>query len=102
MVFLSGLLRAGSQGYALDDGCCGPFGGYCKGSDWGWYGAGRTVITASDAKKLLQEYYVEDNLRIGKIIGKEGFFEAEIKDRNDTVIDIVIVDKRTGRIRSIY
>ena len=29
-------------------------------------------------------------------------FEAEIKDKNNNLLDIVIVDKRTGRIRSTY
>jgi hypothetical protein len=30
------------------------------------------------------------------------FFKAEIKDRENTVVDYVIIDKRTGRIRSTF
>ena len=39
------------------------------------------------------------DVKIGKIKEKEWFFEADIKDRNSNLIDKVIIDKRTGRIR---
>jgi hypothetical protein len=39
---------------------------------------------------------------IAKIVEKENFFEAEILDRINRILDRVIVDRRTGRIRSIY
>ncbi len=79
-----------------------PYGDYCYDSRWGWYGAKRGVGTAAAAKSLLRDYYADDGVRIGKIVGKENYFEAEIRDRNNRIVDRVIVDRRTGRIRSIY
>lgn len=60
------------------------------------------VGTAEDARKAFKRYFEKKNVVIGEITEKELYFEAEIRDRNNTVIDKVIVDKRTGRIRSIY
>ncbi len=39
---------------------------------------------------------------IGKITEREWYFEADIRDKTDNLVDRVIVDKRTSRIRSIY
>lgn len=79
-----------------------PYGDYCMGPRWGWYGAKRGVDSAEEAKRLLQDYYANDDVTIGKIVKKENYFEAEILDRNNRTVDRVIVDRRTGRIRSIY
>ncbi|MDI6727333.1 MAG: hypothetical protein QMD44_00235 [Thermodesulfovibrionales bacterium] len=78
----------------------GPYGDYCP--MWGSYGARKPVRTANEAKKILQEYFAPYDVKIGKIKEREWFFEADIKGKNNNLLDIVIVDKRTGRIRSIY
>ncbi len=78
-----------------------PYGDYCP--MWGWYGARKAVRTAEEAKKILQEYFSQyGDVKIGNIKERKWFFKAEIKDKNNDLIDVVIVDKRTGRIRSIY
>jgi hypothetical protein len=41
-------------------------------------------------------------IRLGKMEERGWYFEAEILDPDGTMIDKVIVDKRAGRIRSIY
>lgn len=80
-----------------------PYGDYCPGPRWGWYGAKKTVRTADEAEKILKEYFLPyGDVKIGNIRERRWFFEADIKDKNNNLIDIVIVDKRTGRIRSIY
>ena len=79
-----------------------PYGDYCPGYKRGWYGAKIAVKTAKEAKKILQEYFKNEPVLIGNIKEREWFFEADIKDRNNNLIDKVIIDKRTGRIRSIY
>ena len=43
-----------------------------------------------------------EHIIIRNIKEREWFFEAEILDKNNALIDKVIVDKRTGRIRSMY
>ena len=88
------------------NGCWGtrfPHGNYCEGSEWGWYGERKSVRTQAEAKKILFEYFssIED-VKITTIRERKWFFEAEIRDKKNNLIDIVIIDKRTGRIRSIY
>jgi len=81
-----------------------PYGHYCPGMQWGPYGVRKPVETADQAKQVIDLYLAGNSqeLKVGKIAEKNWYFEAEILDRNKTVIDKVIVDKRSGRIRSIY
>jgi hypothetical protein len=75
-----------------------PYGGTKNGG----YGEKKAVTTKEEAQKSLKEYFGKRDVKIGEVAEKEFYFEAEIRDRNNTLIDKVIVDKRTGRIRSIY
>ncbi|MGE5892909.1 MAG: hypothetical protein ACM34I_02525 [bacterium] len=75
-----------------------PYGGSKSGA----YGEKRTIRTKEEAEKVLREYFAKKNVTIGRISEKELYFEAEILDKNNKVIDTVIVNKRTGRIRSIF
>lgn len=79
-----------------------PYGDYKKGTADGSYGEKRPVTTIDEAKKVLSEYFAKKNVKIGEIREQELFFEAEIRDKGNALVDKVIVDKRTGRIRSIY
>ncbi len=82
--------------------CCSPFGSYCKGSEWGWYGARRTVATAADAEKTILRFFLPQKVSVANLKDSKTFFEAEVRGKDNSVLDKVIVDKRTGRIRSIY
>lgn len=79
-----------------------PYGGYYHSPREGKYGQRRTIRTEAEARKMLLNYFSPQKATIGTIREKDWFFEAEIKDRHNTPIDRVIIDKRTGRIRSIY
>jgi hypothetical protein len=79
-----------------------PYGGYCRGPRWGWYGANRPVGTVEEARQNLEKYFEGRDVTIGTIIERRGFFEAEIKDKKGGATDRVIIHKRTGRIRSVY
>ncbi len=79
-----------------------PYGNYCSGPERGWYGARKEVKTKGEAKTILEGYFKNRNIAVGDVKERKGFFEAEIRDENNTLIDRVIVNKRTGRIRSIY
>ena len=68
----------------------------------GDYGEKQKITTSAEARRALKKYFADKDLIIGEVIEKELYFEADIMDRNKAVIDKVIVDKRTGRIRSIY
>lgn len=79
-----------------------PYGSYHYGPRWGWYGAKREVKTTNEARKILEQYFENEDFFIGDVKENGRFFRAEIRDRNKILIDRVIIDKRTGRIRSIY
>jgi hypothetical protein len=81
-----------------------PYGQFCPGMGMGPYGVRRPVKTADEARQVITTYFssIGQALYPGKIAEKNGYFEAEILDRTGAPIDKAIVDKRTGRIRSIY
>ncbi len=86
-------------------GRCGqrPYGDYCRRGGWGRYGARQPVKNAEEARKRLEEYYAdaEEDVVVGAITERKLYFEAEIKDAKEKLVDRVIIDKRSGRIRSI-
>ncbi len=82
--------------------CCSPFGGYCKGAGRGWYGAVSPVKTAGDAASMIREFYLPQKVSVANVIDRSGFFEATVKGSNNKPLDVVAIDKRTGRIRSIF
>jgi hypothetical protein len=82
--------------------CPRPYGGYCRGPRWGWYGAKQPVATVEEARKRLEKYFQGEDVVVGEITEHRLYFKAEIKDKHDAVIDTVAIDKRTGRIRSLY
>lgn len=79
-----------------------PYGDYYHSPREGKYGQRKTIRTKAEARKMLLNYFSPQKATIGEIRERGWFFEAEIKDRHNTPIDRVIIDKRTGRIRSIY
>ena len=79
-----------------------PYGGYKKGTAETGYGEKRPVTTIEEARKALTEYFAKKDVKIGEIREQELFFEAEIRDKSNNLVDKVIIDKRTGRIRSTY
>lgn len=79
-----------------------PYGGYCDGPRWGRYGARRPVRTEADARSRLDKFFEGQEVTIGTITERGRFFHADILDPKKNVVDRVIIDKRTGRIRSVY
>jgi hypothetical protein len=68
----------------------------------GDYGEKQKITTTEEARKALKKHFFNKDISIGEVVEKELYFEADIMDRKQAVIDKVIVDKRTGRVRSIY
>jgi hypothetical protein len=102
--------RTGYGAFCRDAGLPGPSSAYAGeqnkgpygGSGGGTYGEKQRVGTKDDAKKVLMEYFSKRDVTIGEIREKQYYFEAVVMDKNGRLVDKVIVDKRTGRIRSIY
>lgn len=65
------------------------------------YGAKDPVKSADEARRRLEAYYHADDLVVGKVSERPLYFEASIKHKDGRLVDRVIVDKRSGRIRSI-
>ena len=75
---------------------------YPYGESGRGYGERKAVSNSQHARKLLKDYYAGRDVRIGDIRERELFFEADIRGRRGNLVDKVIIDKRTGRIRSMY
>ena len=75
---------------------------YPYGESRGGYGERRAVSSVQEARRMIKEYFARRDVKIGDIRERELFFEAEIRDRRGAFVDKVIIDKRTGRIRSTY
>lgn len=67
-----------------------------------WYGAKREVRSVDDARALFDAHFSGQNVTVSDIIEKKWCYQADVKNRSGSVIDRVMVDKRFGRIRSIY
>lgn len=66
------------------------------------YGATRAVENEQQARQILEAYFGHLDVSVGALEGKRWFYRAEILDASGKLIDIVIIDRRTGRIRSIF
>jgi hypothetical protein len=66
------------------------------------YGQRRVVLSKEDARRILKQYFFGRNVIVGLILERKFYFEAEIRNKRGDLLDIVLIDKRTGRIRSIY
>ncbi|MCI0469926.1 MAG: hypothetical protein L0Y62_07705 [Nitrospirae bacterium] len=89
-----GVFAADSQGQDY------PYGDYSRGGKGKGYGEKNNVTSKDDAKKALNKYYENRDVKAGGIKEREFFYESEIKDKDNNIVDRVIIDKRTGRIRS--
>lgn len=77
------------------------YGGYCKKRHSDHYGARQPLATLQEARQRLRDFYGLSNGQV--ILQREvrmGYI-ADIVDENGVLYDRVIIDKRTGRIRSI-
>lgn len=83
---------------------CQPiYGNYWRSSKWGWYGARRVVKTPVEAKELIEQFFLHNRgIKVVRINDRPHFFIAEIINSRGVIIDLILIDKRTGRIRSMF
>jgi hypothetical protein len=76
-----------------------PYGDFCKSC--GQYGTCKNMMNPDEARKAMADYYHRKgfDVEIMKIEGR--FIKAKVKNRKG-VVDVIIFDRKTGRIRSIY
>jgi hypothetical protein len=86
-----------NNGYGSEAGI--PYGDSCQ-----WcseYGICREDLGPKEAESAIDRYFSMRGLAATNMRHKGRFIEADIY-RNDRLIDKVIFDRKTGRIRSIY
>jgi hypothetical protein len=66
------------------------------------YGQRRAVTNVHEAGRIMGQYYHGRDVRIGPIAERDLFYQADVRDRRGALVDKIIIDKRTGRMRSIY
>ncbi|GAB4431979.1 MAG: hypothetical protein OHK0040_01640 [bacterium] len=66
------------------------------------YGQKIQIRNVEEAISLVQEFYKSMNVAVVPVKESLRFYKMEVLDENKNVIDIVVIDKLSGRIRSIY
>lgn len=97
-----GVMLLFADSYARRGSPYGTYQGDRRSSAERGYGEKRPVSSAGEARRMIERYFEGRGVQVGRVVEREFFFEAEIIGRDGEVIDRVIVDKRTGRIRSTY
>lgn len=112
----SGMMDSGGyRGYDMGPGMMGSGGYQTYGMDQGMMGPdyyngphsrqNQTNLDKKDAEKIFADYLQtrhNPNLKLGKIKDEGSFFEANLLTQNNSLVDRLMVDKDTGRIRSAY
>lgn len=95
--------ETGLVGCKNGDGTCKPeMRGRCGKRRGDWYGASQPVANVAEAHEQLTNYYAEKGYEVSEVTEKKWGFKANILDKDGKVIDRAMIDKRSGRIRSIY
>ena len=93
--------RGPGMGRGMEPGGRAPFGAYCPKGHVGQYGARQPVLNIDDARDRLRLYFNIDASRIRRLEERRHVFLAEITSHEGRPMELVIIDRRTGRIRSI-
>ncbi len=100
LIFLSGLTVSGmSADFVSISKEITPYGDYCRRMSH--YGMHKSIIDLKHAEEALRHYYGKKGLSIEIVDNKGRFLKVKIKD-NNTVVDIIVFDRNSGRIRSVY
>ncbi len=94
LLLLPSVVLAGHNGRSVT-----PYGDFCPRCSN--YGFCKSILSHEDSEKAIVDYYNKKGLNIEIVNIRGRFIKAKIKDKN-IVVDEIIFDRRTGRIRSIY
>ena len=76
-----------------------PYGDYCR--QCATYGTCKSILPLKDAVAAIGQYYMDKGFKVGRMWHKGRFIEAEIYQDN-RLVDKVLFDRKTSRIRSIF
>lgn len=76
-----------------------PYGDFCPSCSK--YGTCRNMMSDEDARSAMFEYYHRRgfDIEVERMDGR--FIRAKVKERG-RIVDVIIFDRKTGRLRSIY
>jgi hypothetical protein len=75
-----------------------PYGDYCR--ECATYGTCKSILPLKEAVAAIVQYYRDKGCTVGRVRHKGRFIEAEIYHGN-RLVDKVLFDRKTSRIRSI-
>ena len=59
--------------------------------------------TSVEAKQIIEQVFMQNNnVKVVRIIERPHYFIAEMINSKGVVIDLILIDRRTGRIRSMF
>jgi hypothetical protein len=93
------ILIQNTDSFAGHEGPVTPYGDFCPRCSE--YGNCKSNMSHDEAKEALISYYQKKGLGVELEKKRGRFIRVKVKDRNK-VVDIIIFDRRSGRIRSIY
>lgn len=76
-----------------------PYGDYCTSTSH--YGHRQGTMSKEKSEESLKHYYSDKGLDIVIINNRGKFIRALVKD-GDATVDIIIFDRRSGRLRSVH
>ncbi len=76
-----------------------PYGDFC--SHFSHYGSSKKMHSHKQSEKALKHYFESKGLDVVIVHSKGRFFKANVLKKNK-IVDTVIFDRITGRIRSVY
>jgi hypothetical protein len=91
LILIASFTEAGHKGTPYGDFC-----GKCSK-----YGVCKDFISVEESSEAVKSYFDDTEIDIGRVLGKGRFLKIElIKDKE--LYDVILFDRKTGRIRSIY
>ncbi len=93
--------RGPGMGRGMGPGGRTPFGAYCPKGHADQYGARQPVLSIDAARERLSRFFDIDPAQIRRVEERRHVFFAEITNSEGRPIELVVIDRRTGRIRSI-
>lgn len=79
-----------------------PYGGFKSDKKKSRYGKPFVVKSKEEAIDILKAYYGDTKIKIGEVEERKRFFIIEVLDEQDNLIDIILINKKSGRLRSIF
>jgi hypothetical protein len=76
-----------------------PYGDFC--SKCGKYGVCENLLTVEESREAVEGYFEDEGIGVGHVRGRGRFIKLELFKGKEPY-DVILFDRKTGRMRSIY